>query len=84
MLLLIWTVVGMILGFIWGLITWRSSLENFARIILLSVIGAVTGGLLFMIFGTSSWTGINAYNLVVPTAGALTILTAYHSFKQSY
>lgn len=83
MLVLIWTILGIALGVVWELITGRNSLESFASVILTAVSGAVTGGLLFTLFGTTGWAMINFYNLIVSIAGALTFLVARHSIKQA-
>ncbi len=73
----------MVLGIVWEMITGRNSPEKFASAKLMAVNGAVTGGLLFTLFGTTGWTMVNVYNLVVSIAGALTFLAAYHSVKQT-
>lgn len=84
MLFLAWTLVGMILGLVWGRIITKGRDESLPSLILLAISGAVIGGLLFTLFGTTSWTKINAYCMVVSTAGALVFLAAYHSIKQVY
>lgn len=82
MLFLIWIVLGMILGSIWIGLTRKDASENAALAILLGICGAVLGGMLFTLFGTTSWTMVNLYNLTVAMAGALVFLMAYHSIKQ--
>jgi len=84
MLFLVWTIVGLALALIWGLIARRNTHESFASVILLATTGAVTGGLLFMLFGITSWTTDNTYSLVVSAVGAITFLAAYHSIKHAY
>ncbi|MCI0336751.1 MAG: GlsB/YeaQ/YmgE family stress response membrane protein [Acidobacteria bacterium] len=84
MLFLAWTIVGMISGAIWSLLNKDRRNESFGPTILLAICGAVLGGLLFTLFGTTSWTVINIYNLLVPMAGAIIFLAAYNSIKQAY
>ncbi|MEK7831037.1 MAG: hypothetical protein AAB401_08125 [Acidobacteriota bacterium] len=51
---------------------------------LLAVTGAMVGGVFFMLFGTTTWTSVNSYSLVVSMFGALTFLVVYRSIKQAY
>jgi uncharacterized membrane protein YeaQ/YmgE (transglycosylase-associated protein family) len=83
MLFLAWTIVGTIFGVIWSRLI-KSEGENLFSPLLLAISGAIIGGLLFTLFGTTSWTKIDIYNLVVSTAGALVFLSAYYSIKQIY
>ncbi|MBP6823209.1 MAG: hypothetical protein KA368_16790 [Acidobacteria bacterium] len=84
MLFLIWTIVGMSLALIWHWLFGPRNTEQAARQLLLAVTGAVVGGVLFMLFGTTTWTSVNSYSLVVSMFGALTFLAAYRSIKQAY
>ena len=84
MLFLIWTIVGMSLALIWHWLFGPRNTGQAARQLLLAVTGAVVGGVLFMLFGTTNWTSVNSYSLVVSMFGALTFLAAYRSIKQAY
>lgn len=84
MLFMIWTIVGMGLALVWHWIVRPRETEQASSQLLLAVAGAILGGVLFMLFGTTNWTSINVYSLVVSMAGALIFLTAYHSIKHVY
>jgi uncharacterized membrane protein YeaQ/YmgE (transglycosylase-associated protein family) len=83
MLFLAWTLVGMIFGLVgsWAV---RRRDKNLLSPVLFAISGAVIGGLLFNLFGTTSWSSINMHSMVVSMAGALVFLTAYYSIKQAY
>jgi uncharacterized membrane protein YeaQ/YmgE (transglycosylase-associated protein family) len=83
MLFLAWALVGMIFGLIGSRLV-RAKDKSLLSPVLLAISGAVIGGLLFNLFGTTSWTGINLHSLIVSMAGALVFLTAYYSIKQAY
>lgn len=84
MLFLVWTIVGLGLALAWYWLVGPRDGEQAMRQLLLAVIGAVVGGLLFMLFGTTQWTSVNIYSLVVSICGALTFLAAYRSITQAY
>lgn len=48
--------------------------------IVLGIVGAVVGGLIFSAFGASGVTGLNIYSLIVAVLGSVVVLWAYHQF----
>ncbi len=84
MLFLVWTIVGLGLALAWYWLVGPRDNEQAMRQLLLAVIGAMVGGLLFMLFGTTQWTSVNIYSLVVSVCGALTFLAVYRSITQVY
>ncbi len=84
MLFLVWTIVGLGLALAWYCVVGPRDDEQAMRQLLLAVIGAMVGGLLFMLFGTTQWTSVNIYSLVVSICGALTFLAVYRSITQVY
>lgn len=84
MLFLVWTIVGLGLALAWYWLVGPRDNEQAMRQLLLAVIGAMVGGLLFMLFGTTQWTSVNVYSLVVSVCGALTFLAVYRSITQVY
>ena len=48
--------------------------------IVLGIVGAIVGGLIFSAFGASGVTGLNIYSLIVAVVGAVVVLWAYHQF----
>ncbi|RUW98680.1 GlsB/YeaQ/YmgE family stress response membrane protein, partial [Mesorhizobium sp. M8A.F.Ca.ET.059.01.1.1] len=49
--------------------------------IVLGIVGAIVGGLIFSAFGASGVTGLNIYSLIVAVVGAVVVLWAYHQFS---
>jgi len=47
--------------------------------IVLGIVGAIVGGLIFSAFGASGVTGLNIYSLIVAVIGAIVVLWAYHA-----
>lgn len=84
MLFLTWIIVGLSLALIWHWVVGPREDKQVTNQLLLAVAGAMVGGILFMLFGTSSWTSVNSYSLVVSTAGALIFLAAYRTIKNAY
>lgn len=84
MLFLVWTIVGLGLALAWYWLVGPRDCEQAMRQLLLAVIGAMVGGLLFMLFGTTQWTSVNIFSLVVSICGALTFLAVHRSITQVY
>lgn len=84
MLFLVWTIVGLGLALGWYWLVGPRDGEHATRQVLLAIIGAMVGGVLFMLFGTTQWTSVNVYTLVVSIFGGLTFLAAYRSINQAY
>ena len=73
-----WIILGLIAGFIASKIVNRTG-EGLVVDILLGIGGAVVGGWLFHSFGMRGVNGVNLYNFVVATIGAIVVLVVYHS-----
>ena len=84
MLFLVWTIVGLGLALGWYWLVGPRDGEQATRQLFLAVMGAMVGGLLFMLFGTTQWTSVNIYSLVVSIFGGLTFLVTYRSISQVY
>lgn len=81
MSLLAWIVLGLISGFVASKIVNKTG-EGFFLDIALGIIGAVIGGWLFGMFGSSGVTGLNLYSLFVAVVGAVALLVAYHAIRR--
>ena len=81
MSLFAWIILGLVAGFIASKIVNRTG-EGFVLDILLGIVGAVTGGWLFKLFGMHGVTGLNIYSLVVAVAGAAVLLVLYHAVRR--
>jgi uncharacterized membrane protein YeaQ/YmgE (transglycosylase-associated protein family) len=82
MSLLAWIVLGLIAGFIASKIVNRRG-EGFMLDVLLGVVGAVVGGLIFRLFGMRGVSGVNLHSLIVAVAGAVLVLIAYHALRRA-
>ena len=72
-----WLVLGLISGFIASKIVNKSG-EGFIVDIILGVVGAMVGGYLFNMAGTTGITGFNLYSMFVAVIGAVIVLVVYH------
>ncbi len=80
-----WIVLGLIAGYIAStLVNTRG--EGLAFNILLGIVGAVLGGLLFLLFnaiGATGVTGFNVWSLLVAVVGAVVLLVVWHAIQRS-
>jgi uncharacterized membrane protein YeaQ/YmgE (transglycosylase-associated protein family) len=74
-----WIVLGLIAGFLASKIVNRAG-EGMLMDIVLGVVGAVVGGLIFNFFGASGVTGFNIWSLIVAIIGSIVVLWLYHTF----
>ena len=82
MLLIIWIVLGVVLGLIASKIVSTTG-EGTVVDILLGIVGAVIGGWLFDLFDGSRLTGFNlqsVYSAGAAAIGAIIALALYHAF----
>ena len=82
MSLLAWIVLGLIAGFIASKIVNKRG-EGVMLDVLLGMVGAVVGGLIFRLFGMRGVSGVNLHSLVVAVAGAVLVLVAYHALRRA-
>jgi uncharacterized membrane protein YeaQ/YmgE (transglycosylase-associated protein family) len=75
-----WIILGLIAGFIGSKIVNKSG-SGMLMDIVLGVVGAIVGGVIFTFFGASGVTGLNIYSLVVAVIGAVVVLWLYHAFS---
>ena len=76
-----WIILGLIAGFIGSKIVNKSG-QGMIMDIVLGIIGAIVGGLIFTFFGASGVTGFNIYSLVVAVIGAVVVLWIYHAMAR--
>jgi uncharacterized membrane protein YeaQ/YmgE (transglycosylase-associated protein family) len=75
-----WIILGVIAGFIGSRIVNKSG-QGMVLDIVLGIVGAIVGGLIFSAFGASGVTGLNIYSLIVSVIGAVVVLLAYHQIS---
>ncbi|HEY7388181.1 MAG TPA: GlsB/YeaQ/YmgE family stress response membrane protein [Bryobacteraceae bacterium] len=79
---LAWIILGLIAGFIGSKIVNKKG-EGIFLDIILGIIGAIVGGYIFSLFGSSGVTGLNLYSLIVAVIGAIVVLLIYHAVRRS-
>ena len=80
--ILAWLILGLIAGFIGSKIVNKRG-EGLVFDIILGIVGAVVGGYLFRLFGSSGVTGLNLYSLLVAVVGAIVVLVVYHAVRRA-
>jgi uncharacterized membrane protein YeaQ/YmgE (transglycosylase-associated protein family) len=77
-----WIILGLIAGFIGSKIVNRTG-QGFFLDIALGVVGAVVGGFIFSLFGSTGVTGLNIWSLIVAVIGAIVVMVAYRAVVKS-
>jgi uncharacterized membrane protein YeaQ/YmgE (transglycosylase-associated protein family) len=76
--ILAWIVLGLIAGFIASRIVHNEGAGCLLDIVL-GIVGAFVGGIIFTQLGGVGVTGLNLWSLFVATIGAVVILVVYHA-----
>jgi uncharacterized membrane protein YeaQ/YmgE (transglycosylase-associated protein family) len=79
---LAWIILGLIAGFIGSKIVNKKG-EGIFLDIILGIVGAIVGGYIFSLFGSSGVTGLNLYSLIVAVIGAIVVLLIYHAVRRA-
>jgi len=78
MSILSWIILGLIAGFIGGKIVDKQG-QGFWLNMALGIIGALVGGFLFSLFGSSGVTGLNIWSMIVAIVGSVVVLLIYNA-----
>lgn len=78
MSILAWLLLGLIAGFIGSKLVNKSGEGVFLDIVL-GIVGAFVGGLLFSFAGAAPVTGFNLYSMFVAVIGSVVVLVLYHA-----
>ena len=73
-----WIILGLIAGFIGSKIVDRQG-QGFWLNIALGILGALVGGFLFSLFGSTGVTGLNIWSIIVAIVGAVVVLVIYNA-----
>lgn len=79
--ILAWVILGGIAGWIASLIMGTDASQGIIINIILGIVGAFIGGLVFNFFGGAGVTGFNFYSLLVSTIGAVVMLWITSLFR---
>jgi uncharacterized membrane protein YeaQ/YmgE (transglycosylase-associated protein family) len=72
-----WIILGLIAGFIGSKIVDQQG-QGFWLNIALGILGALVGGFLFSLFGSTGVTGLNIWSIIVAIVGAVVVLLVYN------
>jgi uncharacterized membrane protein YeaQ/YmgE (transglycosylase-associated protein family) len=81
--LLAFLVLGGIAGWIASMIMGTDGSQGIFLNVVVGVIGAFVGGLVFNAFGSAGVSGFNIYSLVVATLGAIVLLWLVRLFRSA-
>lgn len=73
-----WLVLGLIAGFISSRIVNKTG-QGFWLDIVLGIVGAIVGGIIFSAFGMKGITGLNIWSMIVAIVGSVVVLWGYHA-----
>ena len=73
-----WIILGLIAGFIGSKIVNRRG-SGIMLDIVLGIVGAIVGGIIFSAFGGQGVTGLNLYSMLVAIVGSIVVLVIYHA-----
>lgn len=80
MSIIAWLLLGLISGFIGSKIVTNDG-KGIVGDIIVGVLGAFIGGIVFNFFGASGVTGLNLYSILVASAGSVLLLAIYYGFR---
>jgi uncharacterized membrane protein YeaQ/YmgE (transglycosylase-associated protein family) len=72
-----WILLGLVAGFIGSKIVNKQG-QGMLMDLVLGIVGAIVGGVLFSLFGATGITGFNLYSLIVAVTGSIVVLWLYH------
>jgi uncharacterized membrane protein YeaQ/YmgE (transglycosylase-associated protein family) len=75
-----WLVIGLVAGYL-ASHTVNKSGEGMILDIVLGIVGAFIGGVIFRAFGSAGVTGFNIWSIFVAFIGAVVLLVLYHAIR---
>ena len=73
-----WIILGLIAGFIGSKIVDKQG-QGFWLNIALGIVGALVGGFIFELIGSTGVTGLNIWSMIVAIIGAVVVLLVYNA-----
>lgn len=80
--ILLWIVFGALAGWIASLMLGTDKRQGAVLNIILGIVGAVVGGMIFEFFGQSGVTGFNIYSLIVALIGSVIVTGGYTALQK--
>lgn len=71
---ILWIVLGAVAGWIASIIMKTNARQGLLGDIILGIVGAFVGGLVFNLFGAAGTTGFNLYSLIVAVIGSVIVI----------
>jgi uncharacterized membrane protein YeaQ/YmgE (transglycosylase-associated protein family) len=71
---ILWIVLGALAGWIASIIMKTDASQGLLGDIILGIVGAFVGGLVFNLFGAGGANGFNVYSLIVAIVGAVLVI----------
>jgi len=81
--LLLWILLGGIAGWLASLVMNTNARQGTLMDIVVGIVGAFIGGLVFNLLGAAGATGFNLYSLFVAFIGAVILLAALKTFNRA-
>lgn len=79
MSILAWIIVGGIAGWIASMIMNTDAQQGIMMNIIVGIVGAFIGGLIFSFLGFGGLTGLSLYSILVAVVGAMVLLGVYRA-----
>lgn len=80
---LLWILLGAIAGWIASLIMKTDAQQGALLNIIVGILGAIVGGMVFNFFGGPGVTGFNLYSLLVAVVGAIILIAIVRAVKRA-
>lgn len=81
--IILWIIFGALAGWIASLIVKTNKQQGFLLDVLVGIVGAFLGGIIFGLFGASGVTGFNLYSILVAIVGAVVLLWIVKALRRS-
>jgi uncharacterized membrane protein YeaQ/YmgE (transglycosylase-associated protein family) len=81
--IIVWVVLGAVAGWLASLVMKTNKQQGLGTDIVVGIVGAIVGGLIFSLFGAPGVTGLNVYSLLVALVGAIVLLAIVKAVRRT-